>query len=75
MPDGRDNRMMVTIENDPNSPVYENKEKDKMAIMQAEAEVVEGFINGVEWTPEAMVDYVYGHPNHFKEEGKTERKT
>jgi hypothetical protein len=60
---GSDNRDMFTIENDSGSPIYSNSERSHQDIKSAEGEVVDGFINGVEWTPEKIVEYVYGIPN------------
>jgi hypothetical protein len=60
---GSDNRSMYTIENDSGSPIYTNSTKTHQDIMSAEHEVNDGFVNGVEWTPEKIVEYVYGVPN------------
>lgn len=60
---GSDNGDMFTIENDTGSPIYSNCVKTHQDIKSAENEVNDGFINGVEWTPEKIVEYVYGTPN------------
>jgi hypothetical protein len=60
---GSDNKDMFTIENNTGSPIYANCEKSHQDIRSAEDEVNDGFINGVEWTPEKIVEYVYGVPN------------
>lgn len=66
MPDGKDNMTMYTIENDHGSPVYKNKTRDNAGIKQAEIEVLDGFVNGVDWTPEKIADYIYGTPSFIK---------
>ncbi len=60
---GSSNKDMFTIENDTGSPIYTNSKKDHQDIKSAEGEIVDGFINGVEWTPEKIVEYIYGVPN------------
>lgn len=60
---GLDNKNMFTIENDSDSPIYANSERTNKDIMSAEKEIVTGFVNGVEWTPEKIVEYIYGIPN------------
>lgn len=60
---GSDNKNMFTIENDTGSPIYTNSQKTHQDIRSAENEINDGFVNGVEWTPEKIVEYVYGVPN------------
>ena len=60
---GSDNKYMFTIENDSGSPIYTNSTKTHQDIRSAENEVNDGFVNGVEWTPEKIVEYIYGIPN------------
>jgi hypothetical protein len=60
---GSNNKDMFTIENDHGSPIYTNSTKTHQDIRSAENEVNDGFVNGVEWTPEKIVEYVYGVPN------------
>jgi hypothetical protein len=60
---GKDNKDMFTIENNHGSPIYTNCKKTHQDIRSAENEVNDGFVNGVAWTPEKIVEYVYGVPN------------
>lgn len=60
---GIDNKDMFTIENDNGSPIYSNCQKSHQDIRSAENEINDGFINGIEWTPEQIVEYIYGVPN------------
>jgi hypothetical protein len=54
---------MFTIENDTGRPINTNTEKSHQDIRSAENEVNNGFVNGIEWTPEKIVEYIYGVPN------------
>lgn len=65
MPDGRDNMSMFTVENGSGSPIYKGR-RERRDVMQAETEVIDGFVNGVEWTPEKIAEYIYGVPNFIK---------